>query len=119
MPARIRSTATGGIVPNLAANVERPLRYRPDGEDFVVDERPEFFNRPLYGGDTAFRVDAGDRPELALYLPGRGGNLRLGLRRGGEAKWLHQAEPRSRATARAPCVYEIATACSGTARCCA
>jgi len=84
--------ATGGIVPNLATNVDRPLRYRPDGEDFVVEDGTEFFNRPLYGGHTAFRVDAGDRPELALYLPGRGGNLRLGLRRGTSAKWLHRAD---------------------------
>jgi hypothetical protein len=84
--------ATGGIVPNLVENVDRPLRYRPEGEDFVVADGAELFNRPLYGGHTAFRVDAGDRPELALYLPGRGGNLRLGLRRGASAKWLLHAD---------------------------
>jgi len=32
-------------------------------------EGKEFFNRPLYGTNTAFRVDAGDRPETAA---GRG-----------------------------------------------
>jgi hypothetical protein len=68
-------------VPNLQSNIERPLRYRPEGGDFVIVNGSEFFNRPLYGGNTAFRSDAGDRPEFTLYLPGRGGNLRLGLKR--------------------------------------
>ena len=69
------------LTPNLESNIERPLRYRPDGADFVIENGAEFFNRPLYGGNTAFRVDGGDKPEFVLYLPGRGGNLRLGLRR--------------------------------------
>jgi hypothetical protein len=77
--------------PNLVDNIERPLRYTPDGEDFVIVNGGEFFNRPLYGGNTAFRVDAGDRPEFVLYLPGRGGNLRLGLRSATDTKWLHDA----------------------------
>ncbi len=77
--------------PVLEKNVARPLRYRPEGTDFVIENGTEFFNRPLYGSNTAFRVDAGDKPELAFYLPGRGGNLRLGIRSGGEAKWLHDA----------------------------
>jgi hypothetical protein len=77
--------------PNLVDNIERPLRYTPDGEDFVIVNGGECFNRPLYGGNTAFRVDAGDRPEFVLYLPGRGGNLRLGLRAAAGAKWLHTA----------------------------
>jgi hypothetical protein len=80
------------LTPNLVGNIERPLRYRPEGDDFVITNGGEFFNRPLYGGNTAFRVDAGDMPEFALYLPGRGGNLRLGLRTVGGAKWLHEAE---------------------------
>jgi hypothetical protein len=85
-------SATSGLWPNLAGNIARPLRYRPDGHDFVIENGGEFFNRPLYGGNTAFRVDAGDRPEFTLYLPGRGGNLRLGLAVGATAKWLHDAE---------------------------
>ncbi len=64
------------------------LRYLPDGSDFVITNGPEFFNRPLYGGNTAFRVDAGDKPEFSLYLPGRGGNLRLGV----HGKWLNDAD---------------------------
>ena len=80
------------IWPNLADNIDRPLRYRPDGADFVIEQGAEFFNRPLYGGNTAFRVDGGDKPEFVLYLPGRGGNLRLGIRAAdGGTKWLHDA----------------------------
>jgi beta-xylosidase len=58
----------------------------------VIENGPEFFNRSLYGGNTAFRVDGGDKPEFVMYLPGRGGNLRLGFRSPSGAKWLHQAE---------------------------
>jgi hypothetical protein len=68
-----------GLRPMLADNIARPLRYTPEGGDFVITNGPESFNRPLYGGASAFRVDAGDRPEFSLYLPGRGGNLRLGI----------------------------------------
>jgi hypothetical protein len=46
-------SATGGLWPNLAGNIERPLRYRPEGTDFVIENGAEFFNRPLYGGNTA------------------------------------------------------------------
>ncbi len=79
------------IFPNLESNIERPLRYRPDGADFVIENGAEFFNRPLYGGNTAFRVDGGDKPEFILYLPGRGGNLRLAVRSAAGVKWLHDA----------------------------
>ena len=75
----------------LTNNIDRPLRYTPIGTDFVITNGVEFFNRPLYGGSSAFRVDAGDVPEFSLYLPGRGGNLRLGLSAGGKTKWLHEA----------------------------
>ncbi|MDH7600163.1 MAG: DUF4450 domain-containing protein, partial [Sedimentisphaerales bacterium] len=77
--------------PNLLDNIARPLRYSPDGTDLVIENGTESFNRPLYGGNTAFRVDAGDRPEFGLYLPGRGGVLRLGMRTGSGAKWLQDA----------------------------
>lgn len=90
-PAGIAVSASGGPWPNLENNIGRPLRYRPDGNDFVIVNGAEFFNRPLYGANTAFRVDAGDRPEFILYLPGRGGNLRLGLKSGKSTKWLHEA----------------------------
>ncbi len=100
-PAALKTT------PNLAGQLDHPLRYRPEGGAFVIENGAEFFNRPLYGGNTAFRVDAGDKPEFALYLPGRGGNLRFGLRSATGTKWLHEAE---RITARylpGEMVYEI------------
>ncbi len=76
-----------------AANPDAlPLRYFPVGSDFVITNGTEFFNRPLYGGHTAFRVDAGDVPEFSLYLPGRGGNLRLGLRVKEKFFWLSAAK---------------------------
>ena len=86
-----QSLGAPSVTPNRVDRIGRPLRYRPDGTDFVIENGAEFFNRPLYGGNTAFRVDAGDRPEFTLYLPGRGGNLRLGLRSAAGAKWLPEA----------------------------
>ena len=93
--------------PNLVDNIARPLRYTPDGQDFVIENGGEFFNRPLYGGNTAFRADAGDQPEFSLYLPGHGGNLRFGLKSARGVKWLHEA---ARITARyrpGEMLYEI------------
>src|SRR3954447_22871245 len=83
--------AHGAPTPNLEGNIDRPLRYHPDGTDFVITNGAEFFNRPLYGGNTAFRVDGGDQPEFSLYLPGHGGNLRFGIKTSAGVKWLHEA----------------------------
>ncbi len=78
---------------NFSNNVARPLRYWPDGNgDFVITNGTEFFNRPLYCLNSAFRIDGGDKPEFSLYLPGRGGNLRLGINTPDGAKWLNDAE---------------------------
>jgi hypothetical protein len=75
---------SGGIVPLMHSMTARPLRYRPIAGDFVIRNGGEFFNRPLYAPcsttQTAdFRVDASDLPEFSLYLPGHGGNLKLGF----------------------------------------
>jgi Domain of unknown function (DUF4450) len=75
----------------LKENVDRPLRYFPVGRDFVITNGAEFFNRPLYCLNSAFRVDGGDKPEFSLYLPGRGGNLRLGIETPAGVKWLNDA----------------------------
>lgn len=72
--------------------IKRKVHYRPDGEDFLLAEGKRRFNRALYGGNTAFRVEAGDLPEFALYLPGMGGNLKFGLAKAGESKWLTDAD---------------------------
>ncbi|MEI8289140.1 MAG: DUF4450 domain-containing protein [Verrucomicrobiota bacterium] len=79
----------------IAAGPEaRPLRYTPIGMDFVITNGTEFFNRPLYGGNTGFRINAGDRPEFAFFFPGRGGSLRLALlpNNGMKAVWLQDAQ---------------------------
>jgi hypothetical protein len=94
--------------PNLHGQVARPLRYHPDGEDFVIENGAEFFNRSLYGGNDAFRVDGGDRPEFSLYLPGRGGNLRLGLRTAAGTVWLHAAATVTMRYRPGELLYEIA-----------
>ncbi|UDF05709.1 DUF4450 domain-containing protein [Asticcacaulis sp. AND118] len=84
-------SASGGLKPNLEGQISTPLRYRPDKGDFVIRNGAEYFNRALYGGHTAFRVDAGDKPEFSLYLPGRGGNIRLGVRTALGVKWFNDA----------------------------
>ena len=78
--------------PTMEGHTARPLRYRPDGGDFVIENGAEYFNRPLYGGNTPFRSDAGDKPEISLYLPGHGGNIRMGIRQGKTIRRLDEAE---------------------------
>jgi hypothetical protein len=77
---------------NFSNNVARPLRYWPVGTDFVITNGTEFFNRPLYCMNSGFRIDGGDQPEFSLYLPGRGGNLRFGIKTPAGVKWLHDAQ---------------------------
>src|SRR5438067_722569 len=48
---------------------QRTLRYKPEGEDFLIRNGNRLFTRALYGSHSAFRVEAGDRPEFALYMP--------------------------------------------------
>ena len=78
--------------PQLTNNVARPLRYFPINGDFVITNGAEFFNRPLYCMNSAFRIDGGDKPEFSIYLPGRGGNLRLGIKTSAGTKWLNEAD---------------------------
>jgi hypothetical protein len=80
------------LIPGSWHNEQRELRYRPDGTDFVIHNGNRRFTRALYGTNTAFRVEAGDLPEFAMYMPGMGGNLKLGLIAGKESKWLIKAE---------------------------
>jgi hypothetical protein len=78
--------------PMLTNNIARPLRYWPINGDFVITNGTEFFNRPLYCDNSAFRVDCGDKPEFSLYVPGRGGNLRPGIKTPAGIKWLNNAD---------------------------
>jgi hypothetical protein len=73
-------------------NQERTLRYHPEGRDFVIPNGNRRFTRALYGTNTAFRVEAGDLPEFAMYMPGMGGNLKFGLIAGDQSKWLISAQ---------------------------
>ncbi len=95
-PSRSAGTSpevvSGTLQPLLESNTARPMRYTPQGGAFTIRNGREFFNRPLYGPNSAFRVDAGDLPEFSLYLPGHGGNLRIGLSRPVGAKWLFEAD---------------------------
>ncbi len=76
---------------SIPPGTPRPLRYQPDGSDFVITNGKGVFNRPLYSGNTGYRVDAGDLPEFAFFLPGRGGNLRFGAISNNQIIWLHEA----------------------------
>lgn len=69
----------------------RILRYTPDGEDFVIVNGDRKFNRALYGTHTGFRLETGDVPEFALYLPRMGGNLSFGLTNGKQSIHLNDA----------------------------
>lgn len=73
---------------SLWHNEQRELRYHPEGSDFVITNGNCLFTRALYGTNTAFRVEAGDRPEFGLYMPGMGGNFKLGIESNGQSKWL-------------------------------
>jgi len=77
----------------VAAQDRKP-RYQPDGTDFVIENGKSFFNRPLYGGNTGFRIETGDRPEYAFHFPGRAGNVRIGIlaKDGGRGIWAFAAK---------------------------
>src|SRR5688572_9350528 len=77
---------------------ERTLQYRLNNPDsgyplsFVCENATRRFNRALYGTNTGFRIETGDSPELALYMPGMGLNFKLGLISGEISKWLTAAD---------------------------
>jgi len=82
------TAAVGNCQQPLWHNISRSVRYHPEGTDIVIENGNKRFNRALYGGNTAFRAEAGDLPEFALYLPGMGGNLKFGIVKNGQSKWL-------------------------------
>ncbi len=71
---------------------ERDLHYTADRGDFLLVNGRYRFNRALYGDNRASRVEAGDLPEFALYLPGMGGNLQFVVVRDGQYKKLIDAD---------------------------
>ncbi|RYZ24852.1 MAG: DUF4450 domain-containing protein, partial [Chitinophagaceae bacterium] len=92
IPALLVAHSCAAQNSSLWHGIEREIHYKPDGEDFVLVNGKRRFNRALYGGNTAFRAEAGDLPEFALYLPGMGGNLKFGLIRNRKSKWLTEAD---------------------------
>lgn len=95
---------------------ERSIHYLPEGKDFVTTNGALRFNRALYGANTAFRVEAGDLPEFALYLPGMGGNCKLGIIVGSNSKWLINAKSIKAIYRPGSMVYEISDPLLGTGR---
>jgi hypothetical protein len=71
---------------------ERELHYKEDKGDFLLVNGKYRFNRALYGDNRASRVETGDLPEFALYLPGMGGNLQFVIQKGNSVKKLIQAD---------------------------
>lgn len=72
--------------------INRSVRYHPEGTDIVISNGTLRFNRALYGTHSGFRIEAGDLPEFALYLPGMGGNFKLGVGREDQSDWLIHAD---------------------------
>ena len=77
---------------NLNINKERIIRYYPENGDIVIQNGEKRFNRALYGINTAFRVETGDLPEVALFLPNMGGNIKFGIIKDEYSKWLTEAD---------------------------
>ncbi|MEN4761233.1 DUF4450 domain-containing protein [Chryseobacterium sp. C39-AII1] len=73
-------------------NKERELHYKEDKGDFLLVNGKYRFNRALYGDNRVSRVEAGDLPEFALYLPGMGGNLQFVIQKGNSIKKLINAD---------------------------
>ena len=88
-------------------NRERIVRYQAEGNDFVIINGDRRFTRALYGTNTAFRVEAGDLPEFAMYMPGMGGNLRFGLMTPTAHKWLINANTIKAIYRAGSMIYEI------------
>ncbi|WP_114790828.1 DUF4450 domain-containing protein [Niabella yanshanensis] len=85
------STLSAQTSATLWHNKERTLHYKPEGYDFVLHSGTKKFNRALYGTNTGFRVEAGDLPEFAMYMPGMGGNCKIGITVNGKSKWISEA----------------------------
>lgn len=75
-----------------APSKQRKIHYVPEGNSFVLKNGTRKFNRALYGTNTGFRVETGDLPEFALYMPGMGGNFKLGIQKGDNSKWITEAK---------------------------
>lgn len=107
MIALMASTTLPAQPGNTWHNIEREIHYAPGGKDFIKVNGQRRFNRALYGTNTAFRVEAGDLPEFALYMPGMGGNCKIGVIAGNESKWITEAEQIAGTYRPGSMIYEI------------
>lgn len=95
-------------------DIERELRYTPEGDDFVIVNGDKRFNRALYGTNTAFRVETSDVPELGLFMPHMGGNIQFGVLSGTKSLWLNDAEHIKSIYRAGSRIYEIKDPVFGT-----
>ena len=100
----------------LSITKERQVHYLPQGNDFICVKPTMRFNRALYGTNTAFRVEAGDLPEFAMYMPGMGGNLQFKLLRAGKTKELIKADSIKTIYRAGSMLYEIKDAMLGNGK---
>jgi hypothetical protein len=73
-------------------NLEREVRYKPVGEEFVNLKGDKRFSRAIYGTNTGFRFETSDYPEFGLYMPNLGGSVYLAVKRGEKAVWMKDLE---------------------------
>ena len=71
-----------------SATSSKKIHYAPEGENFILKNGSRKFNRALYGTNTGFRVETGDLPEFAMYMPKMGGNFKLGIATKTASKWI-------------------------------
>jgi len=71
---------------------ERTLRYRPDGEEFVIQNGTKRFSRSIYGTNTGFRFETSDFPEFGLYMPNFGGSVYMAIKTKAGVLWIRNME---------------------------
>ncbi len=71
---------------------ERELRYRPDGEEFVIVNGNKRFTRAIYGTNTGFRFETSDFPEFGLYMPNLGGSVYMAISTPISTVWINELE---------------------------
>jgi len=96
--------------------IERELRYHPNGDDFVIVNGKNRFNRALYGTNNAFRIETGDMPEFGLFMPNMGGNIQMGIVSGSKSLWLNDAEYIQSIYRAGSRIYEIKDPILGTGK---
>lgn len=71
---------------------ERTLRYKPDGEEFVITNGNKRFTRAIYGTNTGFRFETSDFPEFGLYMPNFGGSVYMAIATPSSTTWIKDME---------------------------